>query len=73
MNEIAQVISTLGFPIVACCACGIFIKYMIDQQNKNIERLFAMYEQANKENREAIEANTKVIEKLCDKLDKEVR
>ena len=30
-----------------------------------------MYEAANKENREAINACTKAVEKLCDKIDKE--
>ena len=71
MNEILQAISTVGFPIVACIGLGYFCKYMIDQQNKNVERMFSMYADANKENREAIEGCTKAIEKLCDKLDKE--
>lgn len=71
MNEVLQAISTVGFPIVACIGLGYFCKYMIDQQNKNVERMFSMYADANKENREAIEGCTKAIEKLCDKLDKE--
>lgn len=71
MNEVLQAISTVGFPIVACIGLGYFCKYMIDQQNRNIEKMFSMYADANKENREAIEGCTKAIEKLCDKLDKE--
>lgn len=71
MNEIATMISTLGFPIVACIGLAFFVKYMIDQSNKNIERMFALYEKANNENREAIQACTKAVEKLCDKIDKE--
>ena len=71
MNEILQAISTDGFPIVACIGLGYFCKYMIDNSNKNIEKMFEMYAAANKENREAIEGCTKAIEKLCDKLDKE--
>lgn len=71
MENIATLISTLGFPIVACIGLAWFCKYMIDQNNKHIEKMFEMYATANKENREAIEANTKVIERLCDKLDKE--
>lgn len=71
MNEILQAISTVGFPIVACIGLGYFCKYMIDNSNKNIEKMFEMYAAANKENREAIEGCTKAIEKLCDKLDKE--
>ena len=71
MENIATLISTLGFPIVACIGLAWFCKYMIDQNNIHIEQMFAMYAQANQENRNAIEANTKVLERLCDKLDKE--
>lgn len=71
MNEIATLISTLGFPIVACIGLAWFCKYMIDQSNKNIERMFEMYDKANSENREAIERMTDAVEKLCDKIDKE--
>ena len=69
MNEIMSYISTLGFPIVACIGLGWFCKYMIDQQQKNIEKMFDMYDRANAENRNAINANTEVLKKLCDKLD----
>lgn len=72
MGDITTMISTVGFPIVACVGLGWFCKYMIDQNNKNIERMFEMYAKANDENRQAIEACTKAIDKLCEKLDKEV-
>ena len=71
INSIGALISTLGFPIVACIGLAWFCKYMIDQNNQHIEKMFDMYATANKENRDAIEANTTVLEKLCDKLDKE--
>lgn len=69
MNDIPTMISTLGFPIVACIGLGWFCKYMIDQNNKNVERMFAMYDKANTENREAIKACTEAVNKLCDKLE----
>lgn len=68
-NEVMQAISTLGFPIVACVALFIGCKYMIDNQNKNTDRMFDMYDKANSENRDAIKACTEAINKLCDKLD----
>lgn len=71
MGDITTMISTVGFPIVACIGLGWFCKYMIDQSNKNIERMFEMYDKANTENRQAIEKMTTAVEKLCDKLDKE--
>lgn len=69
MSEWASLISTLGFPIIASCALFFGCKYMLDNQQKNTDRMFQMYEQSNKENREAIEACTKAIDKLCEKLD----
>ena len=67
--DIVTTISTLGFPIVACIALGWFCKYMIDNNNKNIEKMFDLYDKANQENREAIQAITVALDKLCDKLD----
>lgn len=71
VNDISNIISTVGFPIAACIGLAWFCKYMIDQNNKHIEKMFEMYDNANKENRDAIEACTKAIDRLCDKLDKE--
>ena len=69
MNEVATLISTLGFPIVACIGLGWFCKYMIDNNNKNIEKMFDMYDKSNAENREAIKALNESVSRLCDKLD----
>lgn len=69
MNDIMTMISTVGFPVVACIGLAWFCKYMIDQQTKNIDRMFEMYDKSNTENREAIKACTEAINKLCDKLD----
>lgn len=69
MNDIVTMISTLGFPIIAAVAMFFGCKYMIDNQQKNTDRMFDMYDKANTENREAIMACTEAINKLCDKLD----
>ena len=66
---IGNLISSIGFPITACIGLGWFCKYMIDQSNKNIERMFEMYDKANTENRQALEKMTDAVNKLCDKLD----
>lgn len=71
MDNIAQIISTLGFPIVACIGLAWFCKYMIDNNNKHIEKMFNMYEKANDDNRKAIENCTRAIDRLCDQLDDE--
>lgn len=69
-GDIVTIISTLGFPIVACIALGWFCKYMIDNNNSNINKMFDMYDKSNNENREAIEACTQAVNKLCEKLEK---
>lgn len=68
-NEIVSIISTLGFPIVSAVALFFGCKYMLDNQQKNTDRMFDMYDKANSENREAIKACTEAINKLTDKLD----
>lgn len=71
MSEWAQLISTLGFPIISAVALFFGCKYMLDQQQKNTDRMFEMYEKSNGENREAIKQLTVAVDKLCDKIDKE--
>lgn len=69
MNELMTMISTLGFPIVACVGLAWFCKYMLDQQQKNVDKMFNMYDKSNAENREAIKACTEAINRLSDKLE----
>lgn len=71
MVEVSNLISSVGFPIAACIGLAWFCKYMIEQNNIHIEKMFDMYAKANEENRRAIETNTQVLEKLVEKLDKE--
>lgn len=69
MNDIVNVVSSLGFPIAMCILLFAGCKYMLDNQQKNTDRMFEMYDKSNTENREAIRACTEAINKLCDKLD----
>lgn len=69
MEVITTMISTVGFPICSVIGLCWFVLRLQETNNKNIERMFTMYENSNKENREAIENNTRVLEKVCDKLD----
>ena len=69
ISSVTTVISTLGFPIAACIALFVGCKYMVDNLQKNTDKMFEMYDKANTENREAIKACTEAINKLCDKLD----
>ena len=69
MNEIATLISSIGFPCVSAIAMFIGCRYLLDNQSKQTDRMFDMYEKANSENREAIKACTEAINKLCETLE----
>lgn len=69
-SSVTSIISTLGFPIAACIALFIGCKYMLDNQQRNTDRMFEMYDKANTENREAIKACTEAINKLCDSIER---
>ena len=66
--SVTSIISTLGFPIAACIALFVGCKYMLDNQQKNTDKMFDMYDKANTENREAIKACTDAINRLCEVL-----
>lgn len=69
MTEWAQLISTLGFPIISAAAMFIGCRYLLDNQMKQTERMFDMYDKANSENREAIKACTEALNRLSEKLE----
>lgn len=69
MNEWAQLISSLGFPIIAAVAMFIGCRYLLDNQSKQVDKMFDMYDKSNTENREAIKACTEALNRLSEKLD----
>lgn len=72
MNDLVTIISSLGFPIVACVGCGYFIKYQMDVFLKQIQSIQEEHKNEVKEMTKAINNNTSVIQSLVEKLDKEV-
>ncbi len=69
MNDIVQIISTLGFPIAACIGMGWFVKYQTDLNNKNMNDMRAEQATQNRTMQTAINNNTKALQELIDKLD----
>lgn len=67
MSEWVQIISSLGFPIVACIACGFFIKYMFETFLKQIQSIRDDHKNEIEKMTNAINNNTAVIQKLIDK------
>ena len=70
MNEIITAISTLGFPIVACIGMGWYVKYQTDSNKQEVSEMRKEHRQEIDKVTKALNDNTLVIHKLCDKLDK---
>lgn len=61
MTDVINIISTLGFPIGMCLVMAYYINKINDSHKAETDK-FA----------EALNSNTLVLQKLCDKLDKDV-
>lgn len=61
VNELSTLISTLGFPIGMCLIMCYYINKINDAHKEETDK-FA----------EALNNNTVVLQKLCDKIDREV-
>lgn len=61
LNDLSALISTLGFPIAMCLIMCYYINKINDAHKEETDK-FA----------EALNNNTVVLQKLCDKLDSEV-
>ena len=70
MNDIITAISTLGFPIVACIGMAWYVKYQTDSNNQEVSDMRKEHKQEIDKVTKALNDNTLVIQKLCDKLDK---
>ena len=68
MNEVVQIVSTLGFPIAMCIGACIFIKYQFDANNKNVDDMRKEHKEEVKSMTEALNNNTLALQRLIDKL-----
>lgn len=71
MSEIWQMIATLGFPIVCAVILAWVVKYMFDKYTTDIAELNKNNKEECDKFTEALNSNTIVLQKLCDKLDNE--
>lgn len=69
MNLIAQLIASLGFPIVMCIILMVFIKYVIDAHRRERKELTERYALLIEELTEVVSNNTNMISKINDKID----
>lgn len=71
MNELAQIISAIGFPIVAAIGCAYFVKWQYEQNQKQLEELRKEHKEETANMTKAIENNTIALTRLIEKIDKE--
>ena len=71
MNDIVQIISAVGFPIVAAVGCAYFVKWQYEQNQKQLEAMRQEHKEEVANMTKAIENNTLVVTRLIEKFDKE--
>lgn len=71
MGDIVQIISAVGFPIVAAVGCAYFVKWQYEQNQKQIESMRAEHKEEVANMTKAIENNTIALTRLIEKIDKD--
>lgn len=64
-----QILGAFGFPIVACIGLAIYVKYIIDAYRRDIKEMREEHKEETVKLSDALNRNTIVIQKLCDRLD----
>lgn len=71
MSDIATLITTVGFPIVACLFMGWYVKYQTDNYRDEVRDMQKEHKEEITKVTEALQNNTLALQRLCDKLDKD--
>lgn len=69
ISTIAQLIGTLGFPIVCAVILAYIVKYMFEKYTNDIQLLTKTHKEESDKFAEALNNNTAVLNRLCNKLD----
>lgn len=67
--DIVQLISSVGFPIVACLGMGWYVKYQTDSYKEEVKDMRKEHKDEIAKITQALNNNTNALTKLCDKLD----
>lgn len=71
MNEIAALITSVGFPIVACLFMGWYVKYQTDNYRSEVKDMQQEHREEISKVTEALQNNTLALQRLCDKLERD--
>lgn len=69
MDAVLQMITTVGFPIVACLFMGWYVKYQTDNYRAEVKDMQREHKEEINKVTDALHNNTIALQKLCDKLD----
>ena len=68
MNDVVQIVSTLGFPIAMCIGSCFFIKYLFDTFTKQQEEMRKEHREEVSKLQTSLDNNTLALQKLIDKI-----
>lgn len=68
MNDVVQIVSTLGFPIAMCIGACFFIKYLFDTFTKQQEEMRKEHREEVSKLQASLDNNTLALQKLIDKI-----
>lgn len=68
-SAIITIISSVGFPIVACIGLAWYVKYQTDTNNKAVAEMRREHQDEIAKVTDALNNNTLALQKLCDRLD----
>lgn len=69
VNDVITLVSSVGFPIVACFGLGWYVKYQTDNNNKEVAEMRKEHNDEINKVTDALNNNTLALQKLCDKID----
>lgn len=67
-----QILGTFGFPILACIGLAVYVKYIVDSYRKDMNDMRLEHKEETNKLAEALNQNTLVIQKLVDRMDRDV-
>lgn len=68
-SDIIQLITTVGFPIVACGGMAWYVKYITDRNREDLKEERNQHDQEMQKVTDALNNNTLAIQKLTDYIE----
>lgn len=69
INAVLNAVATVGFPIVCCGALMYYQKYTRDKDSEEFKQMSHLHTEEMKAMADALNSNTVILQKLCDKLE----